>query len=222
MPGAREAVSLGAAALKIVGLPRTRAPGGIIARALLLVGCVLAAVRGVAVAPVWVEGASMLPSLRSRQLLWVDKLAYGLCWSGRCAVRWSEPRPGDVVVAGHPRGGARDWIKRVVALPGDRVELREGQLWRNDQRVATRPGPRVRAWDASTGVLPLKKLWVPSEWEYLSSTPHLVINDPQQSFGPVQVPEGHIWVLGDYRGDSKDSRAFGAVPVRAVWGRVSP
>lgn len=216
---AREALRLAAAPLKRFGAPRTGAPGA--ARRLLAVGCALALVRAVAIAPVRVEGASMLPNLQSRQLLLVDKLAYGLCWSGHCALRWGKPRLGDVVVTSHPHGEGSDWIKRVVALPGDRVEMRRGQLWHNGRRVATRPGPEVDAWDSSTAVLPLQKLRVQSEWECLSTSPHLVFSDPGQNFGAVSVPDEHVWVLGDHRGDSRDSRVFGPVPVRAVRGRVS-
>jgi signal peptidase I len=95
-------------------------------------------------------------------------------------------RHGDVVVFRHPDDPRRDLVKRVVALPGETVEIAAGRLL-VDGRAEPSP-PRAR----------------PSS----------------ETFGPVRVPAGTFFALGDNRADSGDSRLFGPVPLEAVRGRA--
>jgi signal peptidase I len=126
-----------------------------------------------------VYGQSMEPNLHSNQRLVVEKISYNRWWSVR------SPQRGDVVVF-RVDPNTDLLIKRVIGLPGDRVEIRAGQVFINSQHLNE---PYIAQ---------------PSYGDY----------------GPVDVPPLHVFVLGDNRGFSNDSRAFGPLPLDAVIGRA--
>ncbi len=125
-----------------------------------------------------VQGASMQPLLEDDERILVNKFAY----------RLGPIRRGDVVVFWYPRDPAVSFIKRVVGLPGDVVELRRGLVHVNGR--------------------PLDEPWVAAEFR------------GHDSVGPVEVERGHYFVLGDHRTSSNDSRAWGDVPERYIYGKA--
>ncbi len=126
--------------------------------------------------PYIVEGASMFPTLDNHERLVVNKLVYHL----------NDPQQGDIVVFSHPP--YPDYIKRVIGVSGDRIEIKEGVVLVND---------------------------LPLEEPYLLEAPYM-------EFEPVVVPEGHVFVMGDNRNNSTDSRAkhVGFIPVDKVKGKA--
>jgi len=158
-----------------------------------------------------VPTGSMLPTIREGDRLLVDKLAYDLRvpFTHLSLLRLAEPQRGDVVVFESERAGKR-LVKRVIGLPGDRVELMRDVLYLNGQRI---------------GYLPLARDGVTSDWvEQLAGHAHAVrvtdARSPLDSFGPVAVPAGHLLVLGDNRDNSADSRVIGFVPRHEIVGRA--
>ena len=125
-----------------------------------------------------VQGTSMQPLLSDGERIIVNKFIYRF---------WPIER-GDVVVFWYPRDPSVSFIKRVVALPGDTVELRRGTLYVNGRRVEER---------------------------YLA--PGFRDDDSQQ---PVEVEKGHYFVLGDHRNSSNDSRNWGDVPEKYIYGKA--
>lgn len=123
-----------------------------------------------------VRGHSMEPCLWDGDRLVVDRLTCALSGVDRY----------DVVVLGNPRNPSVDYVKRVIGLPGDRVQLVDGSLMLNGSPVPQEFGP-IR--DSATTA-------------------------------EVQVPHGYLWVLGDNRPISCDSREFGLVPAELVRGKV--
>jgi signal peptidase I len=123
-----------------------------------------------------VYGQSMEPNLHSDQRLIVEKLSYN----------FHEPRRGDIVVLKVPNAGSGLLIKRVVGLAGEKIEIKGGKVYINDQ---------------------------PLEEPYISQ-------QPQRDMEAVVVPPGHVFVLGDNRGFSNDSRSFGPVPLDNIVGRA--
>jgi signal peptidase I len=123
----------------------------------------------------FVYGQSMEPSLHTDQRLIVEKISY----------RVRGPRRGDIVVV-RVEGHEVPPIKRVIGLPGERIEIREGRVWIDGH---------------------------PLEEAYLAEI-------EQRDYGPFTVPAEHIFVMGDNRNLSGDSRIFGPVHLSDVWGRA--
>lgn len=126
-----------------------------------------------------VTGPSMEPTLHNGERLLVNKFIY----------RFSAPKQGDIVVF-HPVARPReDYIKRVIAVPGQSVEVREGKVWVDGEALAE---------------------------PYLTQPTY-------GQYGPVRIPQGRIFVLGDNRGNSQDSRhpEVGLVSINSVIGKAA-
>jgi signal peptidase I len=179
----------------------------------LVVLIVLGAVRS-AVAD-WndVPTGSMKPSILEGDRILVDKLAYDLkvpFTSWRLA-RWAEPARSDIVVFFEPLREQR-YVKRVVGLPGDVVELRRNRLLINSREAEYQP----------LGSQPDGAVLV---GEDLGGRMHPLVLTPgarsRSSFGPVTVPEGRYFLMGDNRDLSFDSRHFGFVERDRIVGRAT-
>lgn len=142
----------------------------------------------------------MIPTVHEGDRVIVSKAAYGLRLplSSAWVARWSEPARGDVVVLESPTDGIV-LLKRVVALPGDTIEVRGGHVILN--------GKRVKATDRE---------------ETLDGRPHplSLAAGGGPDFGPSTVPTGKVLVIGDNRGNSRDGRMFGFVGLDTVIGRA--
>ncbi len=123
-----------------------------------------------------VSGFSMSPQIDSGEYVLINTLAY----------RFSPPSRGDVVAFHHDAAIPQTYIKRVIGLPGDRIEIDRGAVIVNGQRLQE---PYVHYPDS-------------------------------RSFPPVTVAPGTVYVLGDNRGNSEDSRFFGPVPDGDLMGRA--
>ncbi|MGQ9500954.1 MAG: signal peptidase I [Anaerolineae bacterium] len=126
-----------------------------------------------------VHGQSMEPTLHSDQRVVVEKLSYNN-W-----LHLRSPQRGDVIVL-RINGMDELLIKRVIGLPGDRVEIRSGQVFINHQML---------------------------------DEPY-VVSPANGDYGPIDVPPLHLFVLGDNRNFSNDSRTFGPIPMKNVVGRA--
>jgi signal peptidase I len=155
--------------------------------------------------------------------VFINKLAYDLrvpFTTARLA-HWAEPARGDVVVCFAPDDGTR-LVKRVIGRPGDTVELRRDTLFINGTAAAyvplapTTPGPR--------DLEPAERAAAAFARETLGTHAHAMMVLPAmpalRDFGPVRVPAGHYFMLGDNRDNSRDSRYFGFVPRAEIIGEV--
>ncbi|WP_263410036.1 signal peptidase I [Terriglobus tenax] len=128
--------------------------------------------------PVVVEGTSMLPRLEDQDRLFINKIAY----------RVGQIHRGDVVVFNYPRDPSKSYIKRVIALPGDTLEIRHGRVYVNGYMV---PEP-----------------YVPARYR------------DERSLSQQMIDPGQYWVMGDHRSVSSDSRDFGAVDRKFIYGKA--
>lgn len=171
--------------------------------------------------------AGMHPTLLPGDLVLATKFDYGLRLLGKAdAVSASLPQLGDLVVFSQSDDQPALLIKRVVGLPGDRIELREGSLWRNGQPVSAQPGPAPCEYRAieekqpPPGVLRTCR----AVRETLGSRSYVVSYDEpaltQQTVQPVEVGPGQVYLLGDNRDNSHDSRHFGPIAAARVTGRI--
>lgn len=166
-----------------------------------------------------IPSGSMRPSLLEGDVVLVDRLAYDLKLplSNVVLVRLGEPRRGDVVVFDSPRDGAR-LIKRLVALPGDWVELRDERLILNGEPAEYSELKTVQEVLGGATVPAVRGIErVDGSQRAVQVVPGVAA---MRSFGPVQVPPGHYLMLGDNRDNSADSRVFGFVPRALLNGRA--
>jgi signal peptidase I len=165
---------------------------------------VLAAVlvlRSFVAEPFRIPSASMVPTLEVGDFILVNKYAYGLRLPvvDSKLVETGQPARGDVVVFRYPPDPSQDFIKRVIGLPGDVVEYRDRTLYINGERVPQQDGrERLGATEHRVKLAP----WLPEQ--------------P----GRWVVPEGHFFVMGDNRDNSRDSRVWGFVPEANLVGRA--
>ena len=129
----------------------------------------------------FIPSGSMLPTLHEDDRVLVNKLSYDL----------HDVHRGDLVVFERPEGDSvgqiKDLIKRVVGLPGERIEARDGHVYIDGQRL---------------------------------DEPYLPDGTQTTNLEPQTVPEGHVFVMGDNRGDSMDSRVFHAIDQDLIVGRA--
>jgi len=128
--------------------------------------------------PVKVEGTSMAPLLSDQERIFINKFVY----------RFEPIERGDVVVFWYPLDRSKSFIKRVIALPGESVEIRRGVVYVNGKMV--------------------QESYVPPQYADVSD------------YGPLRVPNGSYFVMGDHRISSNDSRVFGPVPSQFIYGRA--
>jgi signal peptidase I len=108
-----------------------------------------------------------------------------------------EPKPGDIVIFKYPRDPKVNYIKRCVAVGGQTVEIKDKVLYVDGKRVPDPPSGK-------------------------HTNPHIrpLGADPRDNFGPYQVPQGHLFMMGDNRDNSADSRYWGALPRELVLGKA--
>src|SRR5689334_1710254 len=141
------------------------------------------------------------------------------------------PARGDVIVFDFPEDPSKQFVKRVIAVGGDSVRLRDDGIEINGQLIAReRLGP-LRYVDHSEGSLTLERQAIAYR-ETIGGKSWRVIEDPllhshgcnpSMRFGcegPIKVPDGNVYVLGDNRDNSHDSRYWGFVPQNAIRGRA--
>lgn len=167
-----------------------------------------------------IPSGSMRPTILEGDVVFVDRLAYDvkLPLTDISVARLGEPQRGDVVTFSSPVDGTR-LIKRLVAVPGDVVELRHGVLLINGVAAEYSDTTELAEHVGEGVVLPAQR-----------STEHVAGNSrtvqflsgvgAQRSFGPVTVPADHFFMLGDNRDNSADSRFIGFVPRERLIGRA--
>lgn len=144
-----------------------------------------------------IPSESMLPTLLVGDHLLVNKLLYGVRVPivGTRFLSFFEPERGDIIVFVYPEDRDKDFIKRIVGVPGDVIEVRKKQLYRNGKPVDRSSEPYAQY---TSGLEP----------------------GVRDNFGPVTVPEGHVFVMGDNRDRSFDSRFWGFVPYEDIKGKA--
>ena len=167
-----------------------------------------------------IPSGSMRPNLLEGDVVLVNRLAYAikLPLTDVVVAHLAEPERGDIVTFSSPKDGMR-LIKRIVALPGDRVEMRDGRLFVNGT-AATYSDPEVLAEPSDYGpdiaaVRLTERIGEDSRRIQLLPDVGAI-----KAFGPIDVPHGHYLVLGDNRDNSADSRFFGFVPRHLLIGQA--
>jgi signal peptidase I len=222
-------------------------------RFVLWLGAAVLALHSCVAKPFYIPSESMMPALLKGDHLLVSKYPYGWSWvsatfhllperPGRLFPR--DPRRGDIVIP-TPPGRTVDLIKRVIGLPGDTVAVRGGRVFLNGWPIRAQAAPPalfpvdanlpctgrgfegalVEANGRQYCRLPIVRETLPDGRGY--DTIDMVQGSPGDDYGPVRVPPGHVFLMGDNRDNSADSRfpleeggLGGPVPLENVGGRA--
>jgi signal peptidase I len=167
-----------------------------------------------------IPSSSMRPNLLEGDVVFVNRLAFDLKvpLTDTIVTHTGEPRRGDVVTFSSPKDGTR-LIKRLVALPGDVVEMRNEMLIINGRQAQYDEVQQVME-PAGKGEVPALRISerFGGHARRVQFIPQ--IDTPARSFGPVTVPPGQYMMLGDNRDNSADSRYIGFVPRKLLIGRA--
>jgi signal peptidase I len=165
-----------------------------------------------------IPSGSMIPTLEVGDHIFVSKFSYGISlpFTDKRLVSFGMPSRGDVIVFKFPNDHSVDYIKRVVGLPGDRVEVRHNQIFINGEPVPREPEGEQRCSDTGFGAE--CDLWT----EYLDGEAHktMFAQGSGSNFAPKTIPAGEVFVMGDNRDNSNDSRVWGTVPMPLIRGRA--
>lgn len=142
-----------------------------------------------------IPSGSMLPTLKIGDHLLVNKFIYGVKvpFSGKIIIPIKEPQPNDVIVFRYPQDPKLDYIKRVIGVGGDVVEGHDKTIFVNGK---------------------------PFDDKYGYQLDPNITQGLRDNFGPVKVPEGKVFVMGDNRDNSYDSRFWGFVDEKAILGKA--
>ena len=145
-----------------------------------------------------IPSGSMIPTLLVGDHILVNKFIYGIRnpFTGATWIPVSEPERGDIIVFEYPVNPSQDFIKRVIGVEGDRVEIKDKKVYVNDKLLEV------------PNAVHLKPGIVPGRFE------------PRDNYGPVEVPEDSLFVMGDNRDNSHDSRYWGFVDLEKVKGEA--
>jgi signal peptidase I len=199
------------------------------ARSFFPVILIVLLLRSFLVEPFRIPSGSMMPTLLVGDFILVNKFAYGLRWpvlnSKFLAI--GEPKRGDVVVFRFPEDPSVDYIKRVVGVPGDRIEYRDKILYVNGAPAPQTPLGKYLGIGAGAGMTDADL-----RLEDLTGVDHQILIEPGapdfkcRPFstlavgGPLVVPEGRYFAMGDNRDNSYDSRCWGFVPEQNLVGKA--
>ena len=215
-----------------------RPPSSFVENVKTIVYAILIAVgiRTVAFEPFNIPSGSMIPTLLIGDYLFVSKYSYGYSrysmplspplFSGR--IFGSVPARGDVAVFKLPRDNATDYIKRIVGLPGDRIQMKGGQLYINGMQVARKDaGLYMTEEDKQRTMLKRYVETLPNAKPGGPTLLHDILkasdNETLDNTQEYRVPEGHVFAMGDNRDNSLDSRvlnAVGFIPIENLVGRA--
>lgn len=168
------------------------------AEAILVALFIALVIRTFVVQAFKIPSGSMIPTLEIGDHILVNKFIYGfrIPYTRVRLFPFTTPQRGDVIVFVYPEDHSKDFIKRVVGVEGDVVEIRDKKVYVNG-----------KPWDDPYGVY---------------TDPREIPKglDPRDNFGPVRVPQGQLFVMGDNRDNSRDSRYWGFVHVGEVKGKA--
>nr|VFJ67057.1 MAG: signal peptidase I Serine peptidase. MEROPS family S26A [Candidatus Kentron sp. DK]VFJ67201.1 MAG: signal peptidase I Serine peptidase. MEROPS family S26A [Candidatus Kentron sp. DK] len=182
--------------------------------------------RSFLVEPFRIPSGSMLPTLEIGDFILVNKYTYGIRLPvlDRKIIDIGKPERGDVIVFRYPEDGVTPYIKRVVGLPGDRIDYRNDTLYINGKRIAREFTDTYRGTGANQKMDGAERYL-----EHLGNVDHNILIRPGQvdilgiriyPHVPIRIPEGQYFVMGDNRNNSKDSRFWGTVPDENLIGKA--
>lgn len=189
-----------------------------------------------------IPSGSMIPTLMIGDHIFVNKFTYGLRipFTTKRIATFRIPERGEAIVFIYPVDDSKDFIKRVIGIPGDRIKISGDDVYVNGSSVSRQPIkvapepenrpailkviPEAVADQIGVHTIPVFPGWEDFQYfvEKVDQVSHLVQFDGSPSYteAEIEVPPGHLFVMGDNRDNSADSREWGFVPIENVKGKA--
>lgn len=168
-----------------------------------------------------VLGASDLPTFYSGDKVIINRSAYDITmpFSSMKLFPWRSPGRGDMILCRFSRTGSKEyWLKRIIGMPGDTIEIRNNRIFINRQpmryEILKKDGFQIPRNDKIGDILAIETGFGLYHTVALSDTKNIISN-----FGPMVVRDNHFFVLGDNRTNSLDSRFLGLVNRNEIFGK---
>lgn len=176
--------------------------------------------------PRHIPTGSMIPTIKIGEFIFVSMFAYDwhIPFTRKSLSKRSEPERGDIVVFEYPLDASKDYIKRVIGVPGDSIEVRNKRVILNGRPLELEAVDGKNILEDLDKKYPLDSLQLYKETNG-DKTYYVMLMDeayrPSRDFGPVSVPADSYFVMGDNRDDSQDSRYWGFMPRKNLLGKGS-
>jgi len=188
--------------------------------------------RSAIASPFHVPTGSMVPSIEIGDHIVVEKFAYGLnvpwirpehglsisALNTREILTWADPQRGEVVLFRYPLDPRQDYVKRVIGIPGDEIRIRDDRVYVNGTELGLDSDGEYDFVDQTCRARDTQRYV-----QTIDGVEHAILDSGLRNtrkFGPVNVPDGSLFVMGDNRDHSADSRVWGVVPRENVRGRA--
>ncbi|HEX9019904.1 MAG TPA: signal peptidase I [Nitrospirota bacterium] len=169
-----------------------------------------------------IPSGSMIPTLTIGDHLLVNKFIYGprIPFTDTRFFTWHEPKRGEIIVFKYPENEDKNFIKRVVGLPGDKIEIRDGALFINDQAVRITPARPPADKSVEEGPSFGRPMFYEEQLGTVRHALQYLRSQAGYNYGPITVPAESVFVMGDNRDNSQDSRVWGFVKFNKILGRA--
>jgi len=162
-----------------------------------------------------IPSGSMKTTLLIGDHLLVNRIIYGINipYIDKYIIKFKRPARGDIIVFKWPRDESKDFIKRVIGIEGDTVQIKDDILYINDEKVKTEYIEEYNDDVLNDAVM---------YSETLDGKEHFILDQKKEheDFGPVTIPENSVFVMGDNRDNSLDSRYWGFVSLNKIKGKA--
>jgi signal peptidase I len=166
-----------------------------------------------------IPSGSMIPTLTIGDHLLVNKFIYGprIPFTDSRFFSWKEPKRGDIIVFKYPENEDKNFIKRVIGLPGDKIEIKKGVLLVNDQPVLIQ---EVKGAASEGGLYGSSPRVFEEQLGTIRHRIQYLLDQEDKNFGPITIPREKVFVMGDNRDNSQDSRVWGFVDYHKILGKA--